>query len=369
MKTILEKGIISIRQFILLVALITIGDSILVLPSIPAYEANRDAWISGLIGLMAGLLVVTICSMAGKLYPHLTLVESIQKILGNWVGSLVSLMFLAYPFLSAATHLREMGDFMTTEIMPETPIQAILILATCIIVMAVRLGLEVIGRAGEIFFPWVIVFFLILTIFLLPQIEIDKIKPVLENGLKPVLRGSLTFTAFPFMELVVFLMIFPNVKQANKIHKGFLQGALLGGIVLVILMVMSLLVLGADQTARSIYPAYSLARKVRIGLYLERVEVMLTLMWNLTIFFKIAFYFYVFNLGLAQLLKLKEYRVLVLPTALTMIALALSIAPNTTYFYKVIAKYWPFFDLTYAVFLPLLLLGVYYIRKRFKGLE
>jgi spore germination protein KB len=368
-KTILEKGIISIRQFILLVAYTTIGDSILVLPSILAVESQQDAWISGLIGLIAGVLVVSILSMVGRLYPHLTLVEVIQKILGNWIGSLVAIVFLVYPLFSVAAYLREMGDFMVTEMMPETPIQAILILGISICVMATSLGIEVIARTVEIFFPWVMVLFLIFILFLLPLIEIDNLKPILENGFKPVLSGSLSFTAFTFMELVVFLMIFPNVQHANKIHMSFIKGALFGGIVLIILMTISILVLGADLTARNIYPSYSLAKKVHIGTFLERVEAIIALMWILTIFCKISIFFYVFVVGLAQLLKLKEYRVLILPAALIMIALALSIVPNITYFKMVTADYWPFFDLTFAIILPLLLLAVYGIRKGFKGSE
>ncbi|TCZ74010.1 spore gernimation protein [Paenibacillus albiflavus] len=365
----LEKGIISNRQFILLVALITIGDSILVLPAITVSAAKQDGWISALIGLAVGLVIISLFCKVGKLYPQLNLIESIQQIFGKWVGTIVSFVFLTYPFLSAVTHIRETGDFIVTEIMPETPIQAILILWSCVFTMAVQLGLEVIGRIGEIFFPWVMFLFLIFIVFLLSEIKIDNIKPFLENGLRPVIHGSLTFTAFSFMELVGFLMIFPYVKHPNKIQKGFIQGALIGGITLVILIVISILVLGPDLTARSTYSSYTLAMKVRIGSFLERVEIILAIMWILTTFFKIVLNIYIVNLGLAHLLKLSEYRVLIFPLIVIIIALASIIVPNTTYFGILVSQYWPFFDLTFAVILPLLLLGVYYIRQSFNVLK
>ncbi|AJS58882.1 GerAB/ArcD/ProY family transporter [Paenibacillus sp. IHBB 10380] len=361
-----ENVKISIRQFTVLVMLITIGDSILVLPSIAAFEAKQDAWISSLIGLAVGLLVVYIFSMVGKLYPHLTLVQSIQEIFGKWFGTFVSLMFLFYTFLSVVAHTRETGDFVTSVMMQETPTQAIQILFVCIVIMAVRLGLEVIGRTGEIFLPWIIFFFLILVILLSPQAEFEKLQPILENGIKPVFHGSLSCIAFPFMELVVFLMIFPYVNQPQQIRKGFLQGALLGGIVLIIIITVSILVLGADHTARSMYPTYSLARRVTVGRFFERVEAILALMWTLTIFMKVSLFFYTFNLGLAQLLKLKEYRMLTLPVGLLLIVLTPVISPSITYYNKVLSKYWPYFDLTFALLLPLLLLVVYFIRAKFK---
>lgn len=45
----LEKGKIGSRQLMILVILYTLGDSILVIPSIVASEAEQDAWISGMI--------------------------------------------------------------------------------------------------------------------------------------------------------------------------------------------------------------------------------------------------------------------------------------------------------------------------------
>ncbi|MGF7049602.1 spore germination protein KB [Paenibacillus sp. DS2015] len=361
-----ENGKISIRQFTILVMLITIGDSILVLPAVTTSFAKQDAWISAIIGVSVGLLVVYMFSLVGNLYPKLSLIQSIQKICGPWAGTFISIIFLIYPLLTLVLFIRELSDFMTTEMMPDTPGLAIQILFACILVFGVRLGIEVIARTGEIFLPLIIFLFLLLVIFLSPQAEFEKIQPILENGIKPVLQGTISFIAFPFMELVVFLMITPYVNQAKKLKNGFLQGALLGGVVLIILIVISLLVLGPSQTSRIIYPSYSLARRVSVGSFFERVEAMLALTWLLTMFMKSTLYFYVFNLGLAHLLKLKVYRMLTLPTAMLVIVLSPIIAPNITYYNKVITEYWPYFDISYGLLLPLLLFGVYFIRKKFK---
>ena len=362
-----ENGKISIRQFTILVMIITIGDSILVLPSITVFKAQQDAWISSLIGVTLGLFAVYIFSRVGKIYPHLTLVQSIQAILGKWFGTIISFSFLFYIFISAAAHLRELGDFMTTEMMPETPIAAIIILFIGVVIMGGRLGLEVISRTAEFFFPLIILLFIILVIALTPETEIENLQPILEHGITPVLQGSISFIAFPFLELIVLLMIFPYVNKTQQIKNGFLQGALLGGVILVILIVFSLLVLGADETSRNLYPSYSLARRVSIESLFERVEAILALMWLLTIFIKITFFYLAFNIGLAQLLKLKDYRMLTLPVGFLLVVFALIVSPNETYFNNVIAEYWPFYDMSYGLLLPLILLGVYFIRKKLKS--
>jgi len=361
---VLENGKISVRQFIILVIMITIGDSILVLPTIPALHAKQDAWISGMIALAAGLPIVFMLGTFGKLYPGVTLVQCNEKILGKWFGTAASVLFLFYCVINTAIMVREIGDFMTTQIMPETPIQSIHILFLGIMIIAVRLGLETFARAGEIFFPWFILLFLTLALFLSPQVEIKKMLPIYEEGIKPIIQGSLTFISFPFMELAAFLMVTPYVNQVKERRRGLMIGAVLGWLVLITVMFLCILVLGDDFTARNIYPSYSLAKKISVGRFIERIEAILAIMWILTTFFKTTLYFYAVNLGMAQLLKLKEYRMLTLPSAMLIAVLTLVVSPNITYYSWVVERYWTYFDITFCVLLPLTLLGVYPFRKK-----
>ena len=59
----------------------------------------------------------------------------------------------------ACGQVRDIGDFLTTEILVETPIQMIMIIFTLTSLIGVRLGLEVICRSAVIFFLGLIMFF------------------------------------------------------------------------------------------------------------------------------------------------------------------------------------------------------------------
>src|SRR5699024_8791721 len=115
--------------------------------------------------------------------------------------------------------LRELGDFITTQILTQTPIQVIHFLFIIIVIMGVRAGLETIARTGEFLFPVVFIFIFILFLLVLPNVNLSWIQPILADGIKPPLRGIFIATAFPFMELVVFLMILPYINQQSKIKK------------------------------------------------------------------------------------------------------------------------------------------------------
>ncbi|MCY9667431.1 GerAB/ArcD/ProY family transporter [Paenibacillus alginolyticus] len=114
---------ISVRQFAVLVMIYTIGTTILVIPSGLAADAKQDAWLAAIIGVGLNLLIVC-------------------------------LFFIFFSFVGAATVLFNMGNFVNTQVMPETPIQSINLIFAIVVVMGVRLGLETLIRAAEIFFPW-----------------------------------------------------------------------------------------------------------------------------------------------------------------------------------------------------------------------
>lgn len=360
----LENAKINIRQFAVLVSIFTIGSSILVAPSGLALTAKQDAWIAAALGLGISYLFIWLYTVLGSRFPNMTLAQYSEVILGKWLGKFVSLLFVSYFFILAALLLREIGDFVVVQVMPETPVQSIMMLYLAIVLMAARLGIETLARAAEIFFPWTIALFLFLVLFLLPELDADKIQPVLGEGVKPVLRAAFPFLGLPFLELVVFLMIVPYVNRTKGVGKAIFTGISIEGLAIIIITTISILVLGDDFTARSTYPSYVLAKKISIGNFLERLEAIMAGIWFLSLYFKLAICYYASALGLAQTLKLKQYRALIFPLGMILLVFSIFSVPNLSYFKSFLAHIWTPYSLTYGLFLPLLLLGVAVLRKK-----
>lgn len=355
---------INNRQLAVLITLYTIGDSILVLPSIPAMIAKEDAWISGLIGLLIGLLFTMMFAWLGKLNPGLNVYQYSCNVLGKWGGQFVTLVLTFYFLLMVAAQIREMGDFMTIQIMPETPIHSIILLFLGVVILGARHGIETIARVGELLFPYFFLMYFILVLCLLPEIDWENLYPILHTGWKPIIYGSLTTTTFPFAELVCVLVILPSVNNGKRIPKSMLAGALLGGITLEIMILLTIAVLGAPMTANQIYPAYSLAKKISIGNFLERIEAMLAIMWIVTTYFKTILNFYALMHGIANLTKLSDPKLATLPLGMILVVSSLVSFPDITYFNDLVANYWPYLDFTICLALPLLLLGLHFTAKK-----
>lgn len=224
--------------------------------------------------------------------------------------------------------------------------------------VALRLGIETLARMAEILFPWFVALYIGMIIFIAPQMDFDNLRPLFQTGLKPVLRATLSYASItPWT-----LMIFPLVNNFEKAKKGLYLGNLLAGVVILIITGVTISVLGVDMTARHLYPSYALARMIRIGDFLQRIDAIVGALWVITIFLKLTLYFYVWVEGLSQILKLSDSRVLIFPMGIILIVFSQILYPNTTYLMNWDTKIWTPFIITLGLFMPLLLLVVYFLR-------
>ncbi|GGI45378.1 germination protein [Paenibacillus marchantiophytorum] len=360
----IEKGKIGVHQFTILTILFTVGSSILIAPSGLAYDAKQDAWIAALLGLLVGLLLVVLLYSLGGRFPGKTLVTYCEELMGTWLGKGVGFLYFCFFFILAALVLRNLGDFITTQVLVDTPLQFTHIFFLSIVILGIRNGLETFTRTSEIFLPWVLLFFFLMFIFLPTQVDVKFMQPIMGYGLKPIVRASVSLIGTPYLELVVFLMIIPFINSTKKLGKSFLVGVSIGGVLLILISLFSILVLGDKLTSVQMYPSYSLAKKISIGSFLERLEVIMAGIWFITIYFKLTICFYAATLTFGEVFRMKEIRQLYLPLGMILIVLSIVSYPDVAYFMRFATKIWLFYSATFGFVIPLILLVIAMLRKR-----
>ncbi|GIP32615.1 endospore germination permease [Paenibacillus sp. J2TS4] len=356
---------ITVRQLAILLILFTIGTTILIVPAIMAETAKQDAWIAAILGTIFGVVLAWLYTVIGNRYPHLTLIEMINEAFGPWLGKAFSLTLVFFAFVTASELVYFMGDFITAQILPETPIEAIHITYVLLVVYTVRFGLVTLVRSAEILFPFFVVLFVGLIVFISPQMELQNLLPVLDNGVKPVFQASLFYTSVFFLPSILFLMFFPSaVNDPKKANRALIVGTAIGGTVLTVMIAWAVIVLGAETTARQAYPSYSLAKLINVGKFLQRIEVIMAIMWFITIYYKMSVYFYVSVTGLAQILNFKEYRSLTLPLGMMLVVLSLIVHPDYVHSDTYDKETWFPYVSTYGLVLPLMLLLLSALRNK-----
>ena len=360
----MEKEIISSKQFMIITLLFSIGTAILIIPASITSAAKQDAWIAAIIGVVLSLPVVKLLVTLGKRTPTLTFVEANEKILGRFFGKFTSIGFIFLSLLSASDLLFIIGIFMKTEIMLETPTMAFAFLFCIIIIYAAFLGIEVFARSAEILFPMFILIFIIFVVCISPSVQLENLQPIMEAPAKSLFFSIIRFMSLFSFPLVILLMIFPSVVNVHQsAQKGFYIGNILGGIVLIAIITLSILVLGPANTASRTFPSYSLAQRISIGNFLQRIEVIMATMWIISIYIKTFMYFYTAVIGIAQICKINNHRPLIFPLGMIILGLSQIVHPNIVHLKIYDRDIFPIFSFIFAILLPFVLLLVAKIRK------
>lgn len=360
----MEKTKISSLQLGALTALVTCGGSLITIAAGVSGKAKQDAWISIIVSTIIGLLFFWIWSYLGSLYPDKTFVEMIQIVLGKWIGGFIAVNFVFLCFLSVPQLSWYMSNFMTTQSLYNTLPYSIDLVYILVCTIALLYGLETFARASIIFLCISSFLFILAMLLSLPNAKIDNLFPVLENGITPILKGTLPLLSFLTWPSILFMMIFPkNVNNIKASKKAMFMGYLWGSFLVFISILMSTMVLGSSFSAKSQFPIFQLSKEINIGSIFNRLEAVTAGAWIITLFAKIIMYFYAGVIGLSQLLGLKDYKKIVLPIGLITLVLAEVVYPNTAYSSKWDGSTWVFWIATFSVILPIVLLMGSFLKK------
>lgn len=359
----MNKEVISDFQGICLVILFISG-STLALPTGSA--AGSDLWLAILLALIIAIPLYMVYARLLSLYPGKDLFDILEIVFGKVFGKAIALIFVLYTFSLGVLILRDQGEFLITLSLPETPMIVPMIIIIILCVMAVKAGIEAMGRWATLFVMLNGPIPTITILMLIPLMDISNIQPILFNGVKPLLRGTLDALSFPFGDTVVFLMIFFALKSKKSSYNVLIKGLLFGGILIAGVSLAEILVLGQDLYLANYYPNHSVASKVSIGDILQRLEVVAIVATITSYFLKLSVCLLAVVNGIAKILDFKDYRFIVIPTALLMC--------NVSYFIfdSIMAKYmWnsevgTYYFLPFQVFLPIVILIAAEIKKRQK---
>jgi spore germination protein KB len=363
----LEKAKISPRQLLILVLMFEIVSAII---SGFGAEAKQDAWITAILGMLGGICLFLIYHRLSLFYPDLPLTEYAKKILGPVVGRFVALLYVVYFLFNGSFVARDFASMAVSFVFMQTPFLVIIAMMLVTVMYVVGKGIEVLSRTAELFFA---VLFLVsttgLTLILTSgNVNLQNLRPVLEEGWLTVLKQSIPGTvAFPFGEIIVFLMLFPYVNKPRKIKKIVIIGLLISGCFIAFVTLLNVSVLGADLFTRTQYPMLTTSQLIEGRAFLERLDALFLVTAIVGGFFRLGIFLYVTLIGTATLFGIPSYRKLIIPVSMVMFICSIALAGNNVEFIYIdirIAQY--YLQIPILFILPLLLLVVGWIQEKKK---
>lgn len=363
----MEKAKISAYQLFILIVLFELGSALLVPIAI---QANQDAWLAILIGMTGGFCLYLVYHGLYSYYPDLPPTEYIQKIIGSFWGKILAFIYILYFIYLSARVLRDFGEMLVTSFYWETPLFILNTLMVLLVIYTIRKGIEVLARTSELLFILIILLGIsvLFIIVISGIIQISNLEPVLEEGIKPVIKTTFTQTLyFPFGEVIIFAMILPYLNRPEKVKRIGLLAIGCSGLILASVMAINVSVLGVNNISRSPFPLLSTIQTIEVAGFLERLDVYFILITVIGVFLKMCVFFYACVVGTANLFKVKESARLALPLGLAILILSITIASNYSEHIQeglhVITLY---LHLPLQVIIPSLLLLIAFVKNKKK---
>ncbi|MFJ5714961.1 endospore germination permease [Neobacillus sp. NPDC093127] len=358
----IEKGKISPFQMALIMYAVVVATAILYIPFITAQQAKRDLWLSPIWAALSGFLIVLIITKLYRLYPKKTLVEYSELILGRTFGKIIGFIFLFFLLYDTAIAFREYGEFVESAFLHKTPLVVVTggIALTC--AFAVHGGIEVLGRCAIIFLPIVLVLYLIIYLFLIPDLNVKNIFPIMEYGWIPSIKGSLAPHAW-LSQFSLLSFLLPFLSDETKGMKWSILSVTLSVMTMVYINLGNIFLFGGIITSTQ-FPVFQAARYISIGSIFEHVESIVIAVWVLGGFVQLSAFFYMLVLGTSQWLKLPSYKPIILPFGFLIILFSVWSASSFQEMIRSMGTTTPFYFITIQLLIPMLLLCVAVIRKK-----
>lgn len=290
----------------LLALFLSVGPG-LILPGVLVKVARQEAWLSLIIAgagaSLAGVLTCWIALQFGRHSPG----EAARIGLGRLPGALVSLFYAGCLLWISSLTLRQVQDFGESVILPGTPGILIGALMSLVALYGVWAGLEPLARFGFTVLAATLLLFGVLPLLLLREFRLLHVDPFLLRGILPVLDGSLTALDW-LCQVVIGLSLIPHLNRPQQAIRWTLVGVAGATLILAFLAGLTVLIFGPILPSRLTYSTYYLFQAISLAQFMERVDVLVVLVWLTGMFIRIGLSLHAAAEAVADGLGLRSHR-------------------------------------------------------------
>ncbi|RBW69681.1 GerAB/ArcD/ProY family transporter [Bacillus taeanensis] len=359
---------ISRFQLFTLMMLFEIGSTTLFALGI---EANQDAWIATLIGMLCSFVLIWVYTKIQKYNPNHNLADILSAVLGKWIGGPLVFLYALKFFWVGLLNFSEFGELISITLLPVTPMIIILSIFMLTVIYVLCSGYEVLARLGELMLP-IVLFFLISTYVLIAlsgKVDLTRLQPVLGNGILPVLDASFpALVNFPFGEAVVFLMYWQYVHAEEQIFRIASLAIGVSGLLVTCSVIIIISVLGVQYAANSEIPLFEVIKYINLADIITNLDSISAVILFIGGFFKTTLHFYGGVLAIKSLFHLKNEKWLIFVSAICFTWFSL------TYYKNLAFHRWVGFELSNAyiysfftffnIMCPILILIIIWLKSK-----
>ena len=266
--------------------------------------AHQDSWISILIAIIIGILPITLYSYLKNKYPQQNIIKLNQEKLGK-IGTFLNLILIASTLMFTISSFWIVVNFIDSQYLYQTPTPIIICILILPVIYTIIKKFHVFTKVNLIMFYISLFFIIIILTGLIGNVDINNLKPILNNSPNNILYGSFYFIGFNILPLFL-LSIIPKKNIKNYSPKKSFLFYIISGLSLLNVMFLTISIFGIHLSELYNYPSFHLLKRVSVLEIIDRVESILSLEWFLALFIQIVMSLFFIKISIKELFQTKE---------------------------------------------------------------
>jgi len=269
--------------------------------------SKQDAWLTLLMATILGIIPILLIILTINYLPDKNIFEKTKVLFGKIGGTIVNTILMLIILTILLLILWTTIYFSLTQYLTKVPYLFVGIVYSLTAAYAVTKGIETIVRTNQISFFIAILLITFIWTGLYPNFQLEQIKPIMANGIKPLIGDALIALSYAFPPLLTLLVIPKNDIINNKKYiPSLIVGFLLSLILMAVTFLLIVGVITVDLAQLFRYPAYFTQYKIDIAGFLQGVENFLSFHWILNDFVTIMMTLYFVNRYIKDTFKVKQ---------------------------------------------------------------
>ncbi|OON98904.1 MAG: hypothetical protein ATN35_03165 [Epulopiscium sp. Nele67-Bin004] len=353
---------ISIHQFRILLILQMFNMSILMLPRMVANMVGQDGYWLPFLGFIVGTVYIFAITGLTNRFRGKSFVEYSQIILSKPLGIILSALFLVKIVITTGFELRLFAEMISRVLLPNTPLEMIILLMLFSVYYLVKSGVESTGRMAEILAIFVFVPFVIVMLLIMFKADYEQLLPMFRWETAEALKGGFSVSV-TFMPLEFVLVLGAFVTRPKQVRHSCFFAITVITIIEVIIIILTFTGIGTIESSRELWPVLTLMESIQMpGSFFENQSILMMAWWIMSIFMYISGGMYVSSLIASHIFSFKRENVTVLP--LIPIVFLVAMAPDSLVTaYQYFADFQQAHGIWFLLVVPLVLWAIAILRK------
>ena len=316
-----------------------------------AFTVMQDTWIAVLLMGVLFFPMLLIYSRLCALLPGKNLYEMMTALFGQAGSFLMILLMSLYALVVTALQLRNFTEFTVVIALQNTPAIPIMIVLILPVLYLAKQGLQVLGRWSLIICAVLVIHIVLTILFALNVIELSHILPVMDHPFSDIASDAFTIGSIAVGEAVMAMMMMGHLKKGKSPYGVYLPGVLMGVVLFALIILRNVCILGPDMEQAAKFSTYMAVRIIDVGSFFERIESSISFIYVLLGITKMTLFISAAAMGAAWLLKVSDYKRLLLPVGLLVLAVSALVFNNVFEMYE-LTRIYRYFALPFQILIP-----------------